>query len=364
MSTPLTPDQIRAALRKWGIRFHEYPGWETWNRNGAGWPWGPVHGFVLHHTGDDAPDDADEKVVHDGRADLPGPLAQFGIRDDGSVDLLGCGRANHAGGGDPRVLDAVIAESYGDYPPAPHYHQGSPGAADGNTVFYGAETYYSGSHRPEQYATMVLLPTAIMDAHGWGCRSTIGHKEWSDWKPDPASVDMKQVRADIEWCLKNGPAAAIAKFGGGAPAPAPTEGDEMAGFSLDAAPIVVGFEKMPDGKTDDPTKPIYWNFGHKVRHLAAQVSEARAAALTAVSLLQQQGETLDAIVKAQAAIQAGISALGDHVGVSADDLEKLSAAAEQAVTDAINARVRVVDVASVVASVTPADAAPTPDAGV
>src|SRR5689334_18870774 len=114
-SAPLTPAQIRAALRKFGCKVREVPGWESRNRAGHGL-FGPVYGFVVHHTGDDAPDTADRNVIVNGRAGLPGPLAQFGLNDDSTVDLIGCGRANHAGTGDPDVLAAVRDETFGAYP--------------------------------------------------------------------------------------------------------------------------------------------------------------------------------------------------------------------------------------------------------
>lgn len=213
MATPLTPAQMIAALDKWGVRYNLIPGWETRGRNYVGHgAWGPVIGCIVHHTGDDAPDDADLRIVRDGRSDLSGPLAQFGGRDDGSIDVIASGRANHAGTGDPAVYAAVKAQSYGDYPPPTHYHQGSTGGTDGNTYFYGVETYYSGSHAPApvQYRAVVLLYAAICDAHGWTAKAVIGHKEWSDWKSDPGQVDMRQMRDDVTNCLTIGPAAAAA----------------------------------------------------------------------------------------------------------------------------------------------------------
>lgn len=205
MATPMTAAQTKAALDKWGIKYREIGDWEHHNRAGHG-DWGPVHGFVFHHTGDDAPDLQDRAVIVNGRSDLPGPLAQFGLADDGVVELIGCGRCNHAGGGDPKVFQAVVNEAYGDYPPAPHYHEGSPGAVDGNVHFYGCETYYSGSHDPTDatYNTAILLAAAICDFHGWSAKSAIGHKEWSDWKPDPGHVDMKQYRAAVQARLDAG----------------------------------------------------------------------------------------------------------------------------------------------------------------
>lgn len=191
-STPLTPDEIRAALRKFGVKFRETDGWETRNRGDRGNGFGPVYGFGVHHTGDDAADDLDRKVVTNGRSDLPGPLAQFGLNDDGTVDLIGCGRANHFGVGDPDVLAAVRDETYTDYPPKPNQN-----TYDGNGRFYGVETYYSGSHVPAQYDAMVNLCAAICDAHGWTAKSVIGHKEWTNQKVDPGSVDMAQFRRDV-----------------------------------------------------------------------------------------------------------------------------------------------------------------------
>lgn len=213
MATPMTADQILAQLTKWGITYHEHTiggvSWRNHNRNAVG-AWGPVNGFTLHHTADDAPDYLDLDVCWNGRSDLPGPLCGFGLRDDGSLDLIGCGRTNHAGAGDPAVLKAVVDESYGDYPPAPKYHEGSPmpPAVDFNPHMYGCETYYSGGHpmTAAAYKTAVLLAAAICDFHSWSAKSAIGHKELSDWKIDPGCLDMAIYRRDVQATLDAGPA--------------------------------------------------------------------------------------------------------------------------------------------------------------
>lgn len=219
MSTPLTASQTLAALNKWHVPHRAIEGWE--HRNRAPRPFGPMNGFVVHHTGDDAPDYKDRAVIVNGRADLPGPLAQFGLDDHGVVELVGCGRANHAGGGDPRVLAEVVHESYGDYPSPSRYHDGSPGEVDGNTHFYGVETYYSGGHAmtAAQMGSLVLLLAAICDAHKWSAKSVIGHKEWSDWKSDPGHVDMKLLRRAVAARLKAGPPKPAAPKPVPAPAP-------------------------------------------------------------------------------------------------------------------------------------------------
>lgn len=197
-STPLSASGTRAALAKYdghGYHLHYVDGWETRNRGDRGNGWGPVYGFMVHHTGDDAPDSADLNVCIYGRSDLPGPLVQFGIADDGGVYVIGCGRANHAGLGDSRVLAAVRDESYDTRPPAPTLKDW-----DGNGSFYGVETFYSGYHvpTPAQYAAMLALSAAICDAQGWTGKSVIGHGEWVATKWDPGKVDMPSFRYQVD----------------------------------------------------------------------------------------------------------------------------------------------------------------------
>ncbi|MFB7345962.1 peptidoglycan-binding protein [Streptomyces virginiae] len=199
MATPLTASQMLTALIAEGLDTKERSGWRTHDRGNRGDGWGPVHGVMIHHTGGTAPSDGE--IVWSGRADLPGPCAHAYLAKDGTLTLTSAGRANHAGGGDPAVLSAVIAESYTTRPPAPHKHDGSPGAQDGNARFYGLEVSDrgTGSAWPAaQYEAAVRWATAICRAHGWTAKSVIGHKEWSDWKPDPAAFDMAVFRRDVQ----------------------------------------------------------------------------------------------------------------------------------------------------------------------
>jgi hypothetical protein len=200
MATPMTAAQVTAQLTKWGIAYKAYRSdWATHNRAGHG-DWGPVNGFMWHHTGSDSDVRA---YLWDGSVKLPGPLCQFHIDASGMVWLMGWGRANHAGGGDPSVLNHVIAEDYTGIL-HPHYHQDSAGAVDGNAHFYGVEIGYSGKHgmSPAQYSTALKLSAAILDFHKWTAKSVIGHGEWSDWKWDPGyadgrMMDMNAVRNDV-----------------------------------------------------------------------------------------------------------------------------------------------------------------------
>lgn len=200
MGTPLTADQLVAALRAEGCRVVEYKDWRTHNRNHKG-AWGPVNGVILHHTGGYS--SGAVEYCYSGSSDLPGPLCGGVITKDGTVYLVGNGRTNHAGGGDPDVLAEVAAESYGTRPQAPNV--GNSDGVDGNRRFYGFECVNLGDGKdpwPDaQVDAMVRASAALVRAHGWGYRSVIGHKEWSDDKSDPRGpgdvVEMPRLRAKI-----------------------------------------------------------------------------------------------------------------------------------------------------------------------
>jgi hypothetical protein len=215
MATPMTAAQIVAQLKKWGIPYKEVKSWETHNRNAKG-AWGGMNGFIWHHTGADVKSaDAASyagSTLYNGLSDLPGPLCHFGLAPDGTVYLVGWGRANHAGGGDPVVLNHVINEDYsGQLKPT----RGNANGTDGNAHFYGVEIMYSGSHAmtDAQYKTALKLSAAILDFHGWTEKSVIGHGEWSNDKWDPGYgsgkiMDMTKVRGAVADTLKAGPKGA------------------------------------------------------------------------------------------------------------------------------------------------------------
>ncbi len=221
MATPMTASQIVAQLKKWGIKYVEVKTWETHNRNSVG-AWGGVNGFIWHHTGADTSNPAAYAAgtLYNGFAGLPGPLCHFGLAPDGTVYLVGWGRANHAGGGDPVVLNHVINEDYsGQLRPT----KGNSTGVDGNRAFYGVEIMYSGSHAmtSAQYKTALKLSAAICDFHGWTEKSCIAHGEWSSdkWDPGYASgkiMDMVKVRADIKATKAAGPTPVVVT-----PPPAP-----------------------------------------------------------------------------------------------------------------------------------------------
>lgn len=213
MATPMTSSQIVAQLKKWGVKYVEISvGGESWkdhNRAGHG-AWGGMNGFIWHHTGADVSNAKTYAAgtMWSGISGLPGPLCHFTIGVDGTVYLVGWGRTNHAGGGDPVVLNHVINE---DYTGQLHPTKGNSNGVDGNAHFYGVEIQYSGSHKMTnaQYISALKLSGAICEFHKWSEKSVIAHGEWSSDKWDPGYapgkiMNMVDVRTDVKATIKAG----------------------------------------------------------------------------------------------------------------------------------------------------------------
>ncbi|MFD7220738.1 peptidoglycan-binding protein [Streptomyces sp. NPDC059892] len=211
MATPLTADQFVAALRAEGVRVVEHRSWRTHNRDHKG-AWGPLHGVMIHHTVTRG-SAASVQLCYDGHAALPGPLCHGVIDKEGTVHLVGHGRANHAGLGDDDVLRAVVAESA---LPAPGENN-----TDGNARFYGFECVNLGDGADPwpaaQLDAIERASAALCRAHGWTAPSVIGHKEWTNSKIDPRGFTMASMRARITKRLAAPPSGSRP-----APAPAPT----------------------------------------------------------------------------------------------------------------------------------------------
>lgn len=197
MASPLSADAFIAALRAEGVKVTEVGNWRTHNRNHKG-SWGPVNGVMIHHTVTSGTQSS-VALCRDGHRTLPGPLCHGVIGKDGVVHLVGYGRTNHAGGGDPQVLKHVIAEDYDDRPPRPTV--GNTDGVDGNTHFYGFECVNLGNGTDPWPAAQLMaierVGTAICRTHKWGAQSVIGHLEWSNDKIDPKGFTMPGMRDRI-----------------------------------------------------------------------------------------------------------------------------------------------------------------------
>jgi hypothetical protein len=190
MAVPLGADRMVKVLRDEGLKVVEHRSWRTNNRNHKG-PWGPVHGVMIHHTVTSGTDSSVE-LCYNGHSSLPGPLCHGVIAKDGTVYMVGNGRANHAGSGDGDVLAAVIDEQA--LPPD------NETDTDGNRYFYGFEAINLGDGKDPWPAAQLLAiekaGAALSRAHGWSERSVIAHKEWQPGKIDP-TFDMHAMRIRI-----------------------------------------------------------------------------------------------------------------------------------------------------------------------
>ncbi|MFF3764686.1 peptidoglycan-binding protein [Streptomyces sp. NPDC001922] len=199
MATPLSADRLLRALRDEGLHVVEVRSWRTHNRNHKG-PWGPTHGVMIHHTVTSGTQSSVD-LCYDGHSSLPGPLCHGVIAKDGTVYLVGNGRANHAGLGDDDVLRAVINETA-----LPADNEAN---TDGNRHFYGFECINLGNGNDPwpaaQLTAIEKAAAAICRAHGWTQRSVIGHLEWQPGKVDPKGFTMNSMRTRIQNRLRSAP---------------------------------------------------------------------------------------------------------------------------------------------------------------
>lgn len=148
---------VIADLEATGIPVQEIDGWEDRGRPYAFNP----RGLLWHHTATKGYqyDYPSLGIVRDGRSDLPGPLAQFGIgRITGTVYVIAGGYANHAGGG-------------------------GWGGLTGNGSVWGIEAEGDGigeEWTPELIRSYVALSVALCRHGGFESDRICRHAEWSD----------------------------------------------------------------------------------------------------------------------------------------------------------------------------------------
>jgi hypothetical protein len=167
-----------------GLRVVEAAGWTD---RGRTWAILKPEWVVAHHTA--AAIDID-RVLIDGRADLPGPLCNFALHADDTVVLIASGTANHAG-----VATISSAAAYGIEATGP-----IPAGASGPSAFPNYDAY-------------VVLCAAIRLHHGWPVNRVVAHKEIArpdGRKPDPMFgdgypapyLDMDRFRAAVDAKVK------------------------------------------------------------------------------------------------------------------------------------------------------------------
>lgn len=213
MATAITADIMLAALKKWGItpKFYK-PDWRTHNRN-AVQGWGPINGFVLHNFASDISDSSSLAYLYNGDSarQLPGPLSQFAITDDGAVWVIGWGTANHCGTMDTALHNLVLKDQApltSEYRPKTNQSSTSGVTKTINPHYIGCEmTYGNKGPTTAQRATAVRLVAAMMDMLGTGYTggSVVGHRECTTNRSDPQFIEFPQFRKDVNALLKAGP---------------------------------------------------------------------------------------------------------------------------------------------------------------
>jgi len=178
---------IAQHLRHWGLKVEEKEGWRD---RGRPYTFKPK-AVICHHTasGSLSGNFGSESVVTYGRSDLPGPLCQFLLGRDGTVQLIAAGYANHAGFGGPRA--------------------GVP-ANMGNTYAYGIEAENNGIGErwtKEQLNAYYRLCAALLAHIGTkDVNRVFGHKEWAPGrKIDPTGINMDEFRKRVKAALAQGP---------------------------------------------------------------------------------------------------------------------------------------------------------------
>lgn len=201
MATPPSAAAFLKALRDEGVKVVEVGDWRTHNRNHMG-PFGPLHGVMIHHTVTKGTANT-VKICRDGYSGLPGPLCHGVIAKDGTVHLVGWGRANHAGLGDDDVLRAVVNDTA-----VPADNEAN---TDGNRYFIGFECENLGDGADPwpaaQLDAIEKAAAAVCRLLGFDADDVIGHLEWQPGKVDPRGFTMTSMRDRVRKRLGTKPPA-------------------------------------------------------------------------------------------------------------------------------------------------------------
>lgn len=213
MSTSITMDMITANLTKRGVKWRYYKNRAdalVHNRNGASnnanatpGGWGPIRGLFIHNFASDISDESSLAYLYrgDSTRELPGPLSQFGLEDDGEWVIVGWGAANHASAGDSKV--EAIARS----DRMPLDRDLVPNAANTKTLiapFYlGVEMLYGKAPSAAQRSSLIKGGAAIMEVLGYTGGSVVMHRETHNTRSDPVGFKGFEIRRAIDEQLNN-----------------------------------------------------------------------------------------------------------------------------------------------------------------
>lgn len=192
------------AARLTGYPVVECSGWKTRGHGG----FRVLEGVVGHHTADGPGEYPSLNIVTKGRADLAGPLCNYGLGRSGTVYVVAAGVAWHAG-----------ASAWA-------------GFKDLNDEFLGIEAESAGTRDDWTPAQRDAYPRLVAAALFYMKRDAsrfAGHKEVclpKGRKIDPAFIDLNAFRARVGELLAD-PLHRIPKGSPTTPPPPPQEDDDM-----------------------------------------------------------------------------------------------------------------------------------------
>lgn len=172
------------AARTTGYKVVEVAGWRTRGHGGMR----ALEVLVGHHTGTPRTSPGDYpslNVVTNGRAGLPGPLAQYGLGRDGTIYVIAGGLAYHAGASRWAGFIDLNDEAIG----------------------IEAESDGSGFWTPQQLDCYPKLVAAILRYMSRGVDRYAAHRDVAvpaGRKPDPTGIDSGWMRATAQRYLTSG----------------------------------------------------------------------------------------------------------------------------------------------------------------
>lgn len=237
--------------------------------NGRPYSFEPV-GVIRHHTADPVgtSESIGLRVVHDGRPDVPGPLAQCFVARDGTIHVVSYGRANHAGLGGP--WRNVPQDS-------------------GNRYLIGVEVDNNGT--TEAYPSVQLKAARLLDAAlliSLGKDETwlIGHKEWAPGRKVDPRLDMDVERHEVGKIID-------AKL---APPPKTDTITVRPGDTLDRLAAALGTTREVLVRLNNIRDPDLIKVGQNLKIPALRIYTVRAGD-TLGEIAQAYGTTVDVLVE-------------------------------------------------------------------
>lgn len=165
------------------LKVRELPSWKEYGHGDFRNIWG----VMVHHTGN-ARETAES--IRKGRPDLPGPLSQLHIAQDGTVSIVAAGISWHAGAGSYPGIPTNLA----------NYHLIGIECAWPRDTSITPATQGRERWPDAQIIAMRDTVAAILSKLGYGSDRVIGHKEWAgrvQGKWDPGNIDMNWFRAEV-----------------------------------------------------------------------------------------------------------------------------------------------------------------------